>query len=271
MSNLDSLRVHVAEFGGDQATLAELYRQLLTDSLEHGATDIHVQFAASRVRVRYRVKGQLKLRCTLSLDTADGLFWAMKIHARMDIGERRRPQDGRGILQTSVGDRLIRVAIVPAAQGPSATLRWIEEDTRCRGLHEIGLLPAQLALVEKLLQQRLGFVVVGRWICGRRTVGHAMLLAAKQAGKSVLSLEWGVRRPIPGILQCELTPRSKKSQTQWIAAALRQCPDVLFIEYPGDYPSDPDTIGHVLAHARNNCLIVASMGRGFEDLVGFFE
>jgi type IV pilus assembly protein PilB len=94
-----------------------------------------------------------------------------------------------------------------------------------------------------------------------------MLLAARQAGKVGLSLEWGVRPPCPGILQCEFTPRSPITQWQWIASALRRRPDLLFVEHPGN----KETISHVLAAARADCLIVAAMGRRFEHLIEYLE
>jgi type II secretory ATPase GspE/PulE/Tfp pilus assembly ATPase PilB-like protein len=268
MSNLDSCLVHVAERGGDQATYAELYRQLLDDSLERGASAIHLHYESCGMNVRYRIKDKLHSRTILPIHLGDGLCCAVKLHARIGIGERRRPQDGRDTHQSPDGDRLIHVAIVPASQGPSITLRWVLEDSRCRELHEIGLLPAQQALVEEMLHSRVGFVVVGCCgFSGRRTVGHAILLAAKQAGKEALSLEWGVRRRLPGILQCDFSLRSKLDQWQWIGAALRRNPDLLFVEHPGNF----DTIGQVIAAARNNCLIVAAMGRRFEHLIEYLE
>jgi type II secretory ATPase GspE/PulE/Tfp pilus assembly ATPase PilB-like protein len=99
-------------------------------------------------------------------------------------------------------------------------------------------------------------------------MGHALLLAAKQAGNACLSLEWYVSRPIPGISQCEFTPRdSKVKQWQWFQAALRRRPDVVFIEHPGN----EDTIGHVLAAARSSCLVIAAMGRRFEHLIDYLD
>ena len=81
----------------------------------------------------------------------------------------------------------------------SATLRWVEDDLKCRQLHELGLLPAQRRLLDQMLQQRMGFVVAGSCgFSGRRTMGHAMLLAAKEAGKDVISLEWDANSSAAG-------------------------------------------------------------------------
>ncbi len=186
----------------------------------------------------------------------------------MDILERRRPQDGRAVYRAEEGERTIRVSVVNASHGPAAVLAWEEQDLKCREMHEVGLLPDQEALFVRMLQNRVGFVVVsGNAWSGRRTLGHAALLAAQRAGKEVLSLEWGVSRLLPGILQCDLTSRSELTQLEWIQAALRRRPDVIFIEHPGN----ADTIRDVISAARNRCLVIAAMGRPFEFLIEYLE
>jgi type II secretory ATPase GspE/PulE/Tfp pilus assembly ATPase PilB-like protein len=271
MSTLENCLEQVTASSGDQEMFAELYRQILGDSLEQRASAIHLHFATNRLHVRYRVDDKLQPRCSLPVDAADSLLTAIKSHARMDPSERRRPQDGSGTYPTAHGNRSIHVSFVPASQGPSATLRWVDVDLKCRQLHELGLLPAQRSVLDQMLQQRTGFVVAGSCgFSGRRTMGHAMLLAAKEAGKDVISLEWGVTRLLPRVLQCELSSapdysQSRLHQALLTRAALRRQPDVVFVEHPGN----EENIGHVLAAARNSCLVIAVMGRHFEQLIEY--
>jgi type II secretory ATPase GspE/PulE/Tfp pilus assembly ATPase PilB-like protein len=271
-NELDSLLASVGETSVRQTTpnetYAELLRQLLRDSLDRNASHIHLHCSSKELIIRYRILDKLQPRGTLPSEAADGLLDAIKSACQMDLLERRRPQEGRAIHRAEGGEQTIRVSVINAFHGPAAVLTWEEQDLKCREMHELGLLPDQEALFGRMLQHRVGFVVVsGNAWSGRRTLGHAALLAARNAGKEVISLEWGVSRLLPGILQCDFTSQSELTQLEWIQAALRQRPDVIFIEHPGN----TDTIRDVITAARNRCLVIAAMGRPFEFLIEYLE
>jgi type IV pilus assembly protein PilB len=250
---------------------AEFYQQLLCDSLEQNASRIHLHCSPTELVIRYRILGKLHLRAALPSEAADGLLYALKSHLGLDVLECRRPQDGRASFLTKKGNRKIRVSTITAMNGPSAVLSWEpeQEHLKCRALYELGLVPEHETQVRQMLQRRRGLIVAsGPWGNGGRTIGRAALMAARDAGKEVLSLEWGITRLIPGILQCDMSAQADVTRPEWIRAALRRRPDVLLVEYR----FDQDTMAEIISAARNNCLvIVSSEWWGFEywiDRVG---
>lgn len=262
MDELDDLLARIREpiihWKVTPQTYSELFSKLLLDSRQRGATHIHLHCTSRDLVVRYRVDGKLQLRAILPNEATTGLIDEIRSRARLDCGEWRRPQVSR--IRSVIGDLelLIRVDVTPSWQGPSVVLSFESESNVCLQLHELGLLPDQKSQITHMLQRRRGFFVIsGLAYSGRRTMGHAVLMAAKNLGKEVLSLEWGVQRFLPGILQVDFDAIPKFSQSEWVQAALRRHPDVLFIEHPGN----TETIGNVVGAARSNCLILAAMSR----------
>ena len=268
MDDFDSLLTQVRETSVHRTTAPEMYaeffRQLLRDSLHRNASHVHLHCSSTELVVRYRVLDKLQLRAKLPVEASDGLYLALKQHCHIDHYERRRTQDGLAVYEADGGKRAIRVSILPALHGPAAVLTWQKHDQQCRRLHELGLLREQEAVFSQMLRHQRGLIVLSG-NAGRRTVGHAALLATKSDERDVLSLEWGPSRPLPGILQCDCASSSKLSQLDWIEAALRRRPDAIFVE------RSLPVIRELVAAARGDCLVIAPMEQCFEHVIDVLE
>lgn len=225
--------------GGASRSLApesgrDRFQGLLRQAIAEGATDLHLEPRDDGLEVRLRIDGRLVHRQFVDAGSKEGLIQAAKIAGRMDIAERRLPQDGRG--RAAVGARRfdLRFSCLPAVNGEAVVVRLFDELEKARPLDDGALFPADLGHLRQLLELPHGLIyVTGPTGAGKTTLLHSMLasLAEKDPGElKMLTLEEPVELRQPRILlQLEVDERIGRTFGELLRHALRHDPDVLLV------------------------------------------
>jgi len=264
MSELENLFNSSLNSSSDANLIDEFANTLIHDSKNRDASHIHIQRFAKRADVRYRVAGKLLSVGTLTTDVADKLLLRFKKLANIDLAERKREQDGR--IQVTRDDSLwpLHCSFMPSFKGWTLLLTWQPESQRnSRQLSELGMTAAQQEKAMEWVSHDRGILLVSgnRGTYGAPTVARSLLLEASRIGKIAVSLEYGLGRPLAGVTQCDMRSNRSMTERDWFDAAIRQQPDVLFVEAPYF-----DFFDKSFLRVAEHCLIIATMLRPIEIL-----
>jgi general secretion pathway protein E len=213
-----------------EAPVTQLVNVILLGALKQGASDIHFEPFESRLCVRYRIDGVLYEQESPPKHLEQALVSRLKVMARMDIAERRLPQDG--MARVRVGDREIdiRVATVPVAEGERVVLRLLQRDAALLSLAELGLAPEEQARFESLLALPYGMLVAcGPTGAGKTTTLYAALSRLDAGRKNILTIEDPIEYQLPSIGQIQVKPKIGLSFANGLRHVLRQDPDVILV------------------------------------------
>jgi type II secretory ATPase GspE/PulE/Tfp pilus assembly ATPase PilB-like protein len=154
----------------------ELFEGLIREAVADRATDLHLEPRDNSLDVRQRIDGLLVHKCFVGRALRDSVVQAAKLAGRMDIAERRLPQDGRGSLEVGARSYHLRFSCIPVVNGESIVVRLIDERAGLRSFAEMGLFPADTAHLQALLRLPNGLVyVTGPTGSGKTTLLHSML------------------------------------------------------------------------------------------------
>ncbi|WP_157722116.1 GspE/PulE family protein [Tumebacillus avium] len=214
----------------DQEVTTDRLEQLLGLAYREGASDVHIEPGADGgCQVRVRVNGKLERWDALD-GTLEQMVSRIKLKARMDIAEKRLPQDGSFQVQAADGEAFdVRVSSLPTVHGEKLALRLLQNRAR-RSLNELGMDPRQRRLFNSWIEARHGMVLVtGPTGSGKTTTLYAAMQERAATGLNLSSLENPVEVKLPGINQVEISPRTGLSFGVALRSVLRQDPDVLMI------------------------------------------
>jgi type IV pilus assembly protein PilB len=216
-----------------------LLRELLGTAFERRASDIHLESLSSGLRVRYRVDGVLtqpNLGATgVTLDrSAREIISRIKILARLDIAERRRPQDGSFRVTVDLRGRKreidLRVSVIPTYSGESVVVRVLDQQMGPRSLGDLGLLPPVAEAIDRLLRRPTGiFLVTGPTGSGKSTTLFSCLKRLQRPGVRILTAEDPVEYVYDEISQSEVNHAIGNSFASYLRAFLRHDPEVIMI------------------------------------------
>ncbi|HVW22216.1 MAG TPA: GspE/PulE family protein [Opitutaceae bacterium] len=217
-----------------EAGAGELFGRLLRGAVAEGASDLHLEPRERSLEVRHRVDGRLAHRRFIEGGVREAVVQAAKLAGRMDIAEKRLPQDGQGALQ--VGARLyhLRFSCLPGVHGESIVVRIIDEHAGVRSFEEMGLDAAEIARLRRLLALPHGLIyVTGPTGSGKTTLLYSMLnsLPAGEINElKIITLEEPVEIRHPrAFLQVEVADRIGRTFGEVLRHALRHDPDVLLV------------------------------------------
>ena len=214
----------------DKAPAVQLVHAMLLQAVKQRASDIHVEPGEDGVRVRFRIDGVLYDRAKLRPEVREGVASRIKVMGRMDIAERRLPQDGG--VPIRIGDRRIdlRIATLPGQYGERIVMRLLDKSTGLLSLDGLGLSPKGLGDIKKLLDLAHGIVLVtGPTGCGKTTTLYAMLSAMNSAELNILTLEDPVEYQLPGISQTQVSEKKGLTFARGLRALVRQDPDIIMV------------------------------------------
>ncbi len=216
----------------DEPVIVRLVSLILAGGISSGASDIHIQPEEKQLRVRYRIDGVLQDAPPHSWRYGRAITARLKVMARMDIAERRRPQDGR-ISFNSNGKRYdLRVSSLPSIYGEKIVLRIAEQSSSHVGLHKLGFAEDQLKRFEEVISRPYGMILVtGPTGSGKTTTLYSVLNRLNTPEKNIITVEDPVERRIAGITQCEVgsTNRSPMTFASALRTVLRQDPDIVMV------------------------------------------
>lgn len=214
----------------NSAPVVRLVNLMISEAVQLRASDIHVEPFESVVRIRYRIDGILHKRDSPPRRLLAAIISRIKILGKMDIAERRRPQDGR--IKVTVGDKDLdlRVSIIPTAHGQSAVLRILNKDNIKVGIRQLGLGENDFNRFQGLLKRPNGIMLVtGPTGSGKTTTLYAALNSMNRPDKKIITAEDPVEYYLPGINQVEVKHNIGLDFSRIIRAMLRQAPNVILV------------------------------------------
>ncbi|MEI7835329.1 MAG: type II secretion system ATPase GspE [Planctomycetota bacterium] len=231
----------------DRAPVIKLVNLVLFEAVQQEASDIHVQPYENRLIVRMRIDGVLFDVFDLPLNIQEEVISRIKVMARMNIAEKRLPQDGRATVQ--VGDRVIdlRVSTVPASHGERAVIRLLDKSARLYTLGELGMDERTLPRLSRQIGMEHGLVLVtGPTGSGKTTTLYAALGQIDAARQNIITLEDPIEYQLDGISQIQIAERRGMTFASGLRSVLRQDPDIIMIGEIRDHETAVMTIQSAL-------------------------
>jgi len=208
------------------------WHDIAVNALNNRATDIHIEARSQETVVRTRIDGRLTLQNQYPIDFHERLITRIKILARLDIAEKRLPQDGRLVIGYDFSHPNIdcRVSILPTLHGEKAVVRILPSRLKELALDQIGLLPEQLGIVQESISQTNGLILVtGPTGSGKTRTLYSCLSSLNHVQRNICSVEDPIEIRLPGINQVAYHPKAGLDFLTIIRALLRQDPDVIMI------------------------------------------
>jgi type IV pilus assembly protein PilB len=221
-----------ADDGISDAPLVRLVNSMIFQAAEDGASDIHVEPQENDLIVRYRIDGVLHVAHRVPKRLAAGVTTRLKVLAKLDIAERRKPQDGRITLGAAAAGRMldIRVATLPTVEGESVTMRLLDKSREVPTLAEIGLGEEMQKQMNRILAKPTGaMLVTGPTGSGKSTTLYAALAAIKRDEINIITVEDPVEYRLGEINQVQINPRAGLTFATALRSILRSDPDVVMV------------------------------------------
>jgi len=214
----------------EQSPIIKLLNLILTEAIQQNASDIHFEPMEDRLRVRYRIDGVLHTRHTPSAEYSSQLLTRIKVMAKMDIAERRLPQDGRIKLRMGRREIDFRVSTVPIIDGERIVLRILDKGNVNLGLDQLGMAPALLKEFERLIAFPEGILLVtGPTGSGKTTTLYSAVSDIYSDEINIMTIEDPVEYNLRGIAQIGVKPKIDLTFAAGLRTILRQDPDVVMV------------------------------------------
>jgi type IV pilus assembly protein PilB len=214
----------------EDAPIIRLANSVLGLAITQGASDVHIEPMEEDVTVRYRIDGVLQVVQRLPKRVQLGLISRVKILSRLDIAEKRLPQDGR-ISVTMEGKPIdFRVSTVPGKWGEKVCMRILDKTNTTLGLDQLVLHPPTLALMRELIAQPHGIIyVTGPTGSGKTTTLYSALAEINDPGINISTAEDPIEYDLAGVTQIQASPSIGLTFASILRALLRQDPDVMLV------------------------------------------
>jgi type IV pilus assembly protein PilB len=226
---LDDLEV---EDGISDAPLVRLVNSIIFEAAEDGASDVHFEPQSDALVVRFRIDGVLHETQRIPKRSAIGVTTRLKVLAKLDIAERRKPQDGRISLSASAAGRMldVRVATLPTVEGESVVMRLLDKSKKPPTMDEVGLsLPMQEQLVPMVHRPTGALLVTGPTGSGKSTTLFSAMSEINRPEINVITVEDPVEYRLPGLNQVQINPRAGLTFATALRSILRSDPDVVMV------------------------------------------
>jgi len=212
------------------APIIKLVNHIISQSIKARASDIHIEPYQSSFKVRYRVDGILYDLLSPPMGIQPALISRIKVMAKMNIAEKRLPQDGRFEVKMGGQSIDVRVSIIPSSFGERLVLRLLNKSGSLLRLTEIGLSSERLALLENLVRSPNGIILVtGPTGSGKTTTLYAILSSINTPDINIITIEDPIEYQIKGISQMQVNPKINLTFARGLRSIVRQDPDVILI------------------------------------------
>lgn len=214
----------------DDAPIIRLINALLTEAVKENASDIHIEPFESRLTVRFRVDGVLREVLHPPRQLAPVLISRVKVMARLDIAEKRLPQDGRISIRIAGRPVDVRVSTIPSGHGERVVMRLLDKQAGRLDLPQLGMPEKTLKDIDALIHKPHGILLVtGPTGSGKTTTLYAGLTRINDRTRNILTVEDPIEYYLDGIGQTQVNTKVDMSFARGLRAILRQDPDVVMI------------------------------------------
>jgi len=214
----------------DDAPVIRLINAVLTQAIKENASDIHVEPYENRLVVRFRVDGVLREVLQTKRAVAPLLVSRIKVMSRLDIAEKRLPQDGRISLRIAGRAVDVRVSTMPSGHGERVVLRLLDKQAGRLDLASLGMEPRVQAMVDELIHKPHGIILVtGPTGSGKTTSLYAALERINDHSRNIMTVEDPIEYYIDGIGQTQVNTKVEMTFARGLRAILRQDPDVVMV------------------------------------------
>ncbi len=214
----------------DDAPVIRLINALLLEAIKEGASDVHVETQEKRLVIRFRIDGVLRDMIEPPRALAPLLVSRIKVMAKLDIAEKRIPQDGRVTLRVGGHDVDARVSTIPTQHGERVVLRLLERGGMTLDLARLGMSDRDREVFTRLLERPHGILLVtGPTGSGKTTTLYTALTRLNDRKRNVMTVEDPIEYELPGIAQTQVNPRTDMTFARGLRAILRQDPDVIMV------------------------------------------
>lgn len=214
----------------DDAPVVRLINALLLEAIKENASDIHIETQERKLVVRFRIDGVLRAMVEPKRALAPLLVSRIKVMARLDIAEKRLPQDGRVSLRVGGHEVDVRVSTIPSQYGERVVMRLLDRDATRFGLDRLGMSPRDAEVFARLLARPDGMLLVtGPTGSGKTTTLYAALDHLNDRSRNIMTVEDPIEYSVDGIGQMQVNPRTDLTFARGLRAILRQDPDVIMV------------------------------------------
>lgn len=214
----------------DDAPIIRLLNALFTEALKLDASDIHIETYEDTLTVRFRIDGVLREIIKPQRVLAPMVVSRLKVMAKLDISEKRVPQDGRLALHIAGRNVDVRVSTLPTNHGERIVLRLLDKKNSQLDLSALGMSPADLTMMTNLINKPHGIILVtGPTGSGKTTSLYAALTKLNESTRNILTVEDPIEYDLPGIGQTQVNTKVDMTFAKGLRAILRQDPDVVMV------------------------------------------
>ncbi len=212
------------------APIIRIVNMLIRQAIKEGASDVHIEPLRRKVRIRFRIDGDLYEVMSPPKHVHAPLISRMKILADMDIAERRLPQDGRVAVRLDNKNYDLRVSVIPTTHGEKCVFRILDQQSGLMGLDKLGFMPDTLAQMEQLIVQPNGIILsTGPTGHGKTTTQYAILNKINTIEKNIITIEDPVEYQLPGVSQVPVNRKAGLTFANALRSFLRQDPDIILV------------------------------------------
>ena len=218
------------ESSDDEKPIIRLVNSVLARAVKERASDIHIEPMENEVLVRFRIDGNLQDKTQIPKRHAGSLASRIKIIGKLNIAEKRIPQDGRIAIKVAGKDIDVRLSVLPVAYGERIVMRLLDKSSGGKRLDQMGLDQKVYEDFTSLVEQKHGIVLVtGPTGSGKSTLLYAALMHVNTSDINILTIEDPVEYQVSGIGQIEVKDKVGMTFASGLRAILRQDPDIIMI------------------------------------------
>ena len=228
------LELKELEKAADEAPIVKLVNLVLTDAVKRGASDIHMEPYEKEFRVRFRIDGVLQSIMNPPLKLKDAIISRLKIMAKLDISEKRLPQDGRIMLKMQIGGKKkqldFRVSTLPTLWGEKIVLRLLDKENLRLDMTKLGFEQESLVKFEKAILKPYGMVLVtGPTGSGKTNTLYSAISRLNQPDTNIMTAEDPVEFQLGGVNQVQMKEQIGLNFAAALRAFLRQDPNIILV------------------------------------------
>ncbi|MBI1941504.1 MAG: type IV-A pilus assembly ATPase PilB [Acidobacteria bacterium] len=229
-----SLNLAALEKAAEEAPVIKLVNYILTDAVKRGASDIHMEPYEKEYRVRYRIDGVLATIMNPPVKLRDAIISRVKIMAKLDISEKRLPQDGRIMIRMMHNGKKkqldFRVSVLPTLHGEKVVMRLLDKENLRLDMTKLGFEPESLAKFQKAIFKPYGMVLVtGPTGSGKTNTLYSSIAQLNKPDTNIVTAEDPVEFQLPGINQVQMKEQIGLNFAAALRSFLRQDPNIILV------------------------------------------